>query len=530
MRTTFRRLLLLFCLLRYGTRLLWAVAPRGRKLQWIAGVAARLHASADAREALHRALPQLGPLVSALAGQSVQHPDAFAHSVHDAFALIARTETALAAPLPPPDVLPALRAALPQGAEPAFASIDPVARESGIAEQVHAARLAAPEHAPRGEGEYVDVAIKLLRTREVERIGDDLAVLGWVARLLERFVPSARKLELHALAQMLAADIQQHFDLRAQAANLSQTGQHFSNDERVVVPEVVWRLSTDRALVIEHIDTLAVTDFEGLRHRGVDLEALAERIVEVVVEQAFRHGFFHAALDAERLRVSVEPRTLGKLVFGDGKTMTTLTEPEREFFIHGASALFEQDYGRLAEMHREAGHVAANTREEVLQGELRTRAEPHFATPIERRSPGALLQHLLTAVEPFGGGVSPALSLAHQALTRAESLARRLAPNVDTWSVVKGTLKALAREDVNHRGWIKRLARELPHLAMMPRLPTLVVQRLQHMHDTHEHRASPASSAWLAQWRREQRVTRRLLWACALCGALLGAGAIWFGG
>lgn len=530
MRTTFRRLLLLFCLLRYGARLLWGMAPKGQKLQWIAGVAAQLHASADAREALHRALPQLGPLVSALVGQSAQHPEALAGSVHDAFALIARTETALAAPLPPPEVIPALRAAFAQGAEPAFASIDTVARDSGIAEQVHAARLAAPEHASRGDGGYVDVAVKLLRTREVERIDDDIAVLGWVARLLERFVPAARKLELHALVRTLAAQIEQHFDLRAEAANLSQTGQHFSNDERVVVPEVVWRLSTDRALVIEHIDTLAVTDFEGLRQRGVDLEALAERIVEVVVEQAFSHGFFHAALDAERLRVSVEPRRLGKLVFGDGKTMATLTEPEREFFIHGASALFEQDYGRLAQMHREAGHVAADARDEVLQGELRTRAEPHFAAPTERRSPGALLQHLLTVVEPFGGGVSPALSLAHQALMRAESLAQHLAPNVDTWSVVKGTLKALAREDVDHRGWIKRLARELPHLAMMPRLPTLVVQRLQHMHDAHEHRASPAAAAWLTQLRHEQRVTRRLLWACALCGALLGAGAIWFGG
>lgn len=530
MRTTIRRLLLLFCLLRYGTRLLWAVAPQRRKLHWIAGLAARLHESPNAREALHRALPQLGPLASALAGQSVQQPEVFARSLHDAFALIARTETALAAPLPPREVVPALRAAMPQGAESAFASIDTVAAQSGIGEQVHAARLAAPEHASRGDGGYVDVAVKLLRVREVERIGDDLAVLGWAARLLQRFVPAARELDLHAMVQTLGAEIGQHFDLRAEAANLSQTGRHFSDDKRVVVPEVVWRLSSDHALVIERIETLPVTDFAALRQRGVDLEALAERIVEVVVEQAFSHGFFHAALDAERLRVSVEPRSLGKLVFGDGKTMTSLTEHEREFFIHGASALFDQNYGRLAQMHREAGHVASDTRDEMLEGELRRRAEPHFAAPAGRRSPGALLQHLLTAIEPFDGEMSPALSLAHQALTRAESLARRLAPSVDTWSVVKGTLKALAREDVDHRGWIKRLAREMPHLAMMPRLPTLLVQRLQQIHDAHEHRLSPASAAWLAQLHHEQRVTRRLLWACALCGALLGAGAIWLGG
>lgn len=524
MRTTIRRLLLLFCALRYGARLLWAAAPQKHKLHWIASLAARLHTSSGARDALHRALPQLGPLASALAAQSMQNPEALARSLHDAFALLARTETALAAPLPPQEAVLALHAALGRTHESAFASIDSVALESSIAEQVHAARLRVPESTTRREGGYVDVVVKLLRVKEVQQIGDDIAVLGWVARVLERCLPKARELRLRAMVQALAAEVQRRFDLRAEASNLSQTGQHFSEDARVVVPEVVWALSTDQALVIERIDTLGVTDLEGLRRHGVDLEALAERIVEVVVEQAFTHGFFHAALDAERLRVSIEPRTLGRLVFGDCKIMTTLTEAEREFFVHGASALFEQNYGRLATMHREVGHVATDTRDEVLEAELRMRAEPHFAAPSDQRSPGALLQHMLSAVEPFDGKISPTLELAHQALVRAESLARTLAPTIDIWSVVKGTLKALAREDVGHRGWIKRLARELPHLAVMPRLPTLVMQRLQHAYDVHERRDS---IAWAAELRSEQRRTRRLLWTCAVGGALLGASAIW---
>ncbi len=526
MRTSLRRLLLLFCALRYGARLLWAVAPREHKLHWIASLAERLHGSPDAREALRRALPQLGPLASAFADRFTEQPHALGQSLHDVFSVLARTESALSAPLPPPAVVPALRAALEHAPESAFASIDPVALESGVAEQAHAARLLAPENAARGDGGYIDVVVKLLRVKEVQRIGDDLAVLGWVARLLERCLPAARELHLHAMARSLAADVQRRFDLRAEAANLSQTGQHFSGDKRVVVPEVVWALSTDHALVIERIDTVAVNDLDALRLHRIDLEALAERVVEVVVEQAFAHGFFHAALDAERLRVSIAPRTIGRLVFGDGKTMSSLTETEREFFVHAASAFFEQDYGRIAAMHRAAGHVAADTRDEVLEGELRMRAEPHFAAPADQRSPGALLQHLLSAVEPFAGNVSPTLGLAHQALIRAESLARTLAPSLDTWSLVKGTLKGLAREDVGHRGWIKRLARELPHLAMMPRLPTLVAQRLQDWHDGHEARAS---LAWLADVRREERLTRHLLWACAFGGALIGAGAIWLG-
>lgn len=524
MHITLRRLRLLFCLLRYGAALLWRAAPRGHKARWLADLAAHLHSSSDMREALHRALPQLGPLASALADHSVQNPQALARSLHDAFGAVSRAEAALVAPLAPGEVVPALRAALGRAPESAFASIDLFPIESTIAEEVHRATLRVPEHAARRDGGYIDVAVKLLRVREVERLDDDLAVLEWVTRFLERCVPAARELQVHAMAQWLCAEMRRRFDLRAEAANLSQTGQRFNDDERVAVPEVVWALSTDQTLVIERIDTLAVIDVEGLRRHGVDLEALAERVVEVIVEQAFSHGFFNAALDAERLRVSIEPKTRGKLVFGEGKIMATLSEPEREFFIHGASALFDQDYGRLAAMHREAGHVAADTRDEKLEAELRTRAEPHFAMADERRSPGALLQHMLSAVDPFDGRVSASLELAHRALLQAEALARTLVPTVDVWRVVKGTIEGLVREDVGHRGWMKRLSRELPHLAMMPRLPTLVVQRLQQRHDA---QAQRDSIAWLSELRREQRVTRRLLWTCALAGVLLGASAVW---
>lgn len=526
MRTPFRRLALLFCALRYGATLLWEAAPQGDRLRWFVHLARRLHARPGSRGALHRALPQLGPLIEAFAEQALAHPDTLDRSVHDVFNLLAKAETALVKPLPPSEVAAALGAAMGRAPDTVFASIDLVAHESGIAEQVHCARLRTAEHAPGQDAGYVETAVKLLRVREVERIGDDIAVLRWVARLLERLLPAARQLGLHALAQSLAAQVQRRFDLRTEAANLSQTARHFADDARVVVPDVVWELSTDHVLVLERIDSLPVTDLEALRLRGIDLEALAERIVEVVVEQAFAHGFFHAALDAERLRVSIAPRTQGRLVFGEGKIMATLTEPEREFFVHGACALFDQDYGRLAAMHRDAGHVAPDTRDEMLGAELRTRAEPHFAAPSDRRSPAALLEHLLSAVEPFDGAVSPALSLAHQALARAESLACTLAPGIDTWQIAKGTLKALAREDIGHRGWIKRLAREMPHLAAIPRVPNLIVRRLLHAYSPHERQES---AHWLAELRHEQRLTRRLLWACALGGALIGVGAIWLG-
>lgn len=524
MRMTFRRLVLLACVLRYAAKLVWSAAPRDDRVRWFVHLASRLHAAEGSRQMMHTALPRLAPLMGAFAAQAFADRERAARSIHDALAQLGAFETALTRPLPPGEVVPALAEAMGRSPDTAFASVELIPLESAIAEQIHVGILHARESADRPDGGFDETAIKLLRVKEVEYLGDDLAVLGWVARLLERISPGARQLQLHALVQTFAAEVQRRFDLRTEAANLSQTGRHFVSDERVIVPEVVWALSSDDVLVIERIESVAVTDIDVLRARGVDLEALAERIVEVVVEQAFAHGFFHAALDTARLRVSLDTRTFGRLVFGEGKIMATLTEPEREFFIHGASALFDQDYERLAAMHREAGHVAPSTRDEVLSAELRTRAEPHFAARSDDRSPAALLGHLLGAVEPFDGGVSPALVLAHQALSRAESLARMLAPGFDAWHIVRGTLKGLAREDIGHRGWLKRLARELPHLSAMPRLPNLVVHRLQRLFvDQEQHE----TAFLVAQLRREQRVTRRLLWACAMTGALLGAGVVW---
>ena len=521
MRALFRRLLILSCVLRYGAQLVFAAAPPGHKLRWIATLSARLHEAPGARVALHRALPQLGPLLSAYAEGLAAQPEQALRTVHDGLDAVGRMQTTLSAPLAPQATQTALRAAIGLPLEEVFAAFDDIPLESGIAVQVHAARLRANGSA-LGESEVV---VKLLRVDQVQRIGDDLAVLHWLARFAERFFPAAREMGLRALAESFAADIARRFDLRMEAANLSQTGRHFSNDSRLVVPNVVWPLSNDRALVIEHIATLPVFDLDGLRRHGVNLAQLAEHTLAITVEQAFEHGFFHTALTAERTRVSIEPATLGRLVLADCSIMSSLTEPEREFFVHGATALFQRDYGRVAELHRDAGHIAPHARTERLEGELRTRSEAQFAWPGGERMAAGLLRHLLEAVEPLGGGAPLSLQIAGDSLERAETLARSLAPGLDTWHIAEHALARLARKDSDHRGWLKRLSRELPHLApIVPRLPLMLAHRLQRI----EQRGVPASSmVWLEALRDEQQRTRRLLWLCAGAGALLGVVLMW---
>jgi ubiquinone biosynthesis protein len=85
-------------------------------------------------------------------------------------------------------------------------------------------------------------------------------------------------------------------------------------------------------------------------------------------------------------------------------------------------------------------------------------------------------------------------------------------------------LAGIAQRDLDHRGWIKRIGQELPHLThMLPRVPQLAVRYLQRQHDAAGNRQHVQL---IQEIGREYRRTRVLLWACAVCGGLLGAGAV----
>ncbi|WP_133647160.1 ABC1 kinase family protein [Paraburkholderia flava] len=517
MPSLFRRLVLLFHLLRYGARLLWRAAPRDHKLHWIATLVSRMH-EAGSPAGLQRALPQLGPIAAAFAQSLAEHPELAAGTLHDAFDAVAHLEE----PLPPQAVEFSLAAAFGRPLSAVFESIDLVPAQNGFAEQIHTARLAVSATEPAGS--HRDVSIKLVRTAQLRQLGDDAALLRWAARWIERVSGAARSLQVRSLANAFCDDLLRRFDLRAEAANLSQTGHHFAGDDRLVIPDVIWDLCTDHTLALRHVESLPAIDLTGLAEHRVNLARLATHLVEVVAQQAFEHGFFHAALDARRVRVSIEPDTLGRIVLADFARMSSLSSDERAFFVHGATALFEQDYGRLADLHREAGHVPHTTRTEMLEAELRTRSEAHFALHPHERSAGELFHHLLHAVQPFDGGVSPRLAAAQRAFEEAEALARTLHPGVNTWHIARTVLADIARRDLGHRGWLRRLSHELPHLAQtMPRIPQLAARYLQQQHDRH---ASRQQRQLLADIGREYRRTRILLWACAICGGVLGAWAM----
>jgi len=519
MRSRLRRIRLFLCALRYGFRLVWLAAPKQHRLHWFLTLAARMRDDARLAAQLHGALPQLAPLAGAFAQTLTAHPQLALATLHDAVNAIEHFE----APLSADELDATLRTAFGEPVSARLAWIDPQPVSNGWCEQTHVARLAQPVNG------HALVTIRVLRAEQARQVDDDAALLCTVARWLERVSASARRLRLRALAQTLRDDLQRRFDLRAQAANLSQSGHQFGDDPRILVPDVMWDLCTAYTLTVQHVETVRVTDVAALAAHRVNAARVASHLIEVVAQQAFEHGFFHAALDARHVAVSVEPASAGRLVFAGAPVMSSLSSPEREFFVHGATALFEQDYGRLAQLHHVAGHVPPHARPEQIEAELRIRSEAHFAAAPDERRAGALLQQLLHAVQPFGGEVSPQLAAAQRAFGDAETLARTIHPSIDAWGIARRTLADIARRELGGQGWLRRLSEELPHLAQIaPRMPRLIVHTLQQQTARAPGHATATQTALVEAFRREQRRTRALLIGCAVCGGLVGVGAVMF--
>src|ERR1700755_2116134 len=202
----FRRLLLLFHALRYGARLIWLAAPADHKLHWMIEMVGRLHTAERSGKTRGDVLPALGPLAGRFAETLVERPELATGTLHDAIDAIDHME----APLPPHESEAALARAFGRPLATLVSAVDLVPVRGGFAEQTHFARLLAPV---KGHSE---VAIKLVRADQLQQIGDELALLRWVARWLEKFSGTARRLQLRTLAQTFTDDILRRFDLRAE--------------------------------------------------------------------------------------------------------------------------------------------------------------------------------------------------------------------------------------------------------------------------------------------------------------------------
>lgn len=172
-----------------------------------------------------------------------------------------------------------------------FAWVDPVPLAAASLGQVHRARLGESDAQDTG---IVNAVIKVQRPGIDEIVAIDLQALrkvgGWLNRI--KFVSS--RANVPGLVEEFAQTCHEEIDYLHEAANSVKFADEFADNPHVRVPEIIWERSTKRVLTLEDVSAIKVADHQGLKAAGIDPAEVAPVFAEIMFQQLFTTGFFHA--------------------------------------------------------------------------------------------------------------------------------------------------------------------------------------------------------------------------------------------
>ena len=233
-------------------------------------------------------------------------------------------------------------------------------------------------------------------------------------------------------------------DLRLEAAALSELGENAADDPGFRVPKVDWERTGRDVVTMEWIDGTKMSDVEGLRRAGHDLDALADTLIQSFLRHTLRDGFFHA--DMHQGNLFVDPK--GMIVAVDFGIVGRLGKKERRFLAEILYGFITRDYRRVADVHFEAGYVPGHHNVASFAQAIRAIGEPIHGQPAETISMAKLLTLLFEVTELFDMETRPELVMLQKTMVVVEGVARTLNPRFNMWKASEPVVGAWIRDNL----------------------------------------------------------------------------------
>lgn len=379
--------------------------------------------------------------------------------------------------------------------------------------QVHAATLKNKKR----------VVVKIQRPHIKKTIQRDLGLLYMVANLTERFWSHGKRLRAHDLVSEFEQTITDELDFMREAANASQLRRNFVNSPLLYVPEIYWKYTNKKIIVMEKISGIPISARGAIQSAGIDLKTLAERGVEIFFTQVFRDSFFHADMHPGNIFVSRKHPENPQYIAVDFGIMGSLSPMDQHYLAENLLAFFRRDYRRVSILHIESGWVPPGTRVEAFESSIRSVCEPIFEKPLGEISFAQLLLSLFQTASKFHMEVQPQLFLLQKTLLHIESLGRQVYPELNLWLTAKPILEKWMRQRYSTKTMLKNISQHMPYFAEnMVALPKLCRDILE------EQRKAGRLKDWQEKDRKIHPRPSRLKYFLLGVGAVLVILVGWF--
>lgn len=348
------------------------------------------------------------------------------------------------APAPTARIRAAIARELGADADSVFADFEDQPLAAASVAQVHRARLRRAYRPVSGPvlPAGTRVAVKVLRPGIEAEIAADLA-LGrrWAARL-NRFGRLARWRPVELLEEF-AGMLARELDLRNEGRIADRFARDFQDDPLVRVPKVVWRHSTRRVLVSEHVEGWRINELGPAERAGIDARALAVHGADVFMRQVLVLGYFHADLHPANLFVTPQ----GQLCFLDFGIVGTTTHAQRGAIAQVLAGLVYGDSARALRYSRALGLDIPDSQVEPVRRHIERLVHDHLLVPDTADVRGFALA-FLSMLADYRIRIPAGYGLLIKALVTVEGVSHAIYPDLDLMTAARPFATRLIAEQL----------------------------------------------------------------------------------
>jgi ubiquinone biosynthesis protein len=320
-------------------------------------------------------------------------------------------------PFPFSEVKKILEAELRSSLEERFEEFDEIPIAAASIGQVHRARLRGGE----------EVVVKVQRPGIRKTVEVDLEILFHLAELIERHFAEWGEQRPKRIVEEFSRTLEKELDYGIEASQAERFAAQFRGNPHIFVPRVFREASTGRVLTMQYVDGIKISEVKALDERGYDRRVIASRGAELMFEQVFRHGFFHA--DPHPGNIFILPQNV--ICYIDYGMMGSVIRRSRENFADLFSAYYHRDEVKTAQMVLKIVEWDREPDRRALEKDIFDFLGLHVYRPLGQLRVDALLKELLGLIARHHLRIPPDILLMAKAVAVAEGVGLRLDPDFD---------------------------------------------------------------------------------------------------
>ncbi|MGB9700303.1 MAG: ABC1 kinase family protein [Thermodesulfobacteriota bacterium] len=298
-----------------------------------------------------------------------------------------------------------------------FASFDPTPLAAASIGQVHRARLLGGE----------EVVVKVQRPGIRQLIEVDLEILFHLAVLMERHIEELARQKPTRIVEEFARVLEKEIDYEIEASNLERFAQQFLDHPYLYVPRLYRAVCSSKVLTMEYISGIKASEIHLLDQEGFDRKEIASRGADLILEQIFRHGFFHA--DPHPGNIFVLPGN--RICYLDFGMMGSVDRQAREDFADLIYAYVRRDERKIVSALLKIIEWEEEPDRRALEKDIADFIAKYFGRPLKELRVAIILKDLLDLINRHHLRLPPDIYLMGKALATAEGVGLALDPDMD---------------------------------------------------------------------------------------------------